>query len=157
MIFQVHSLADGTAYHLTKDSVRGLQLLVFFCSFCLDFVDVLWRSHSTLVRDLQYASDNHAVLELRQMCVETDGIDPGLSNTLERHDGSCGRQCRYRHTSYHKQTKNQWARDDPAFFVVTCFLLTVASLAYCIACGSPLLCPCSAHHTRATDAAKLGN
>ena len=45
--------------------------------------------------------------------------------------------CRYRHTSYHKQTKNQWARDDPAFLVVTCCLLTAAASAYCVACGSP--------------------
>ena len=44
--------------------------------------------------------------------------------------------CRYRHTSYHKQTKNQWARDDPAFVIATCGLLTVASAAYCIACAS---------------------
>jgi hypothetical protein len=42
--------------------------------------------------------------------------------------------CRYRHTSYHKQTKNQWARDDPAFLVVACMLLTVAAIAYAIAC-----------------------
>jgi UNC-50 family len=41
---------------------------------------------------------------------------------------------RYRHTSYHKQTKNQWARDDPAFIVVTAALLAAAALAHCIAC-----------------------
>lgn len=40
--------------------------------------------------------------------------------------------CRYRHTSYHKQTKNQWARDDPAFVVVLCMLVAVAATAYCI-------------------------
>eukprot|EP00892_Ulva_mutabilis_P006788 jgi/Ulvmu1/4481/UM002_0206.1 len=39
----------------------------------------------------------------------------------------------YRHTSYHKQTKNQWARDDPAFLVVCMYLLVVVSTAYCIA------------------------
>jgi hypothetical protein len=38
---------------------------------------------------------------------------------------------RYRHTSYQKQTKNQWARDDPAFVVVCCLLLSAASAAYC--------------------------
>ncbi|KAK9832824.1 hypothetical protein WJX81_004711 [Elliptochloris bilobata] len=37
----------------------------------------------------------------------------------------------YRHTSYHKQTKNQWARDDPAFVVICCLLLAVAAAAYC--------------------------
>ncbi|XP_050260996.1 uncharacterized protein LOC126705823 isoform X2 [Quercus robur] len=39
----------------------------------------------------------------------------------------------YQHTKYHKQTKNQWARDDPAFVVICSFLLTVATLAYCAA------------------------
>lgn len=38
----------------------------------------------------------------------------------------------YRHTSYHKQTKNQWARDDPAFVVVLCMLVAAAASAYCI-------------------------
>ncbi|KAL8151339.1 hypothetical protein V2J09_021147 [Rumex salicifolius] len=37
----------------------------------------------------------------------------------------------YQHTKYHKQTKNQWARDDPAFLVICCLLLAVSSLAYC--------------------------
>ncbi|KAK7822856.1 protein unc-50 like protein [Quercus suber] len=31
------------------------------------------------------------------------------------------------------ETKNQWARDDPAFVVICSFLLTVATLAYCAA------------------------
>ncbi|CAN1192473.1 Protein unc-50 homolog [Linum perenne] len=39
----------------------------------------------------------------------------------------------YQHTKYHKQTKNQWARDDPAFVVICSLLLTVATLAYCAA------------------------
>ncbi|CAN4112149.1 unnamed protein product [Withania somnifera] len=39
----------------------------------------------------------------------------------------------YQHTKYHKQTKNQWARDDPAFIVICSLLLVVASLAYCAA------------------------
>lgn len=39
----------------------------------------------------------------------------------------------YQHTKYHKQTKNQWARDDPAFVVITCALITVASLSFCAA------------------------
>lgn len=39
----------------------------------------------------------------------------------------------YRHTSYHKQTKNQWARDDPAFAVALCVLLAGAAAANCAA------------------------
>ena len=40
---------------------------------------------------------------------------------------------RYRHTSSHKQTKNHWARDDPAFVVVGCALVAAAAAAYCLA------------------------
>nr|XP_043621706.1 protein unc-50 homolog [Erigeron canadensis]XP_043621707.1 protein unc-50 homolog [Erigeron canadensis] len=36
----------------------------------------------------------------------------------------------YQHTKYHKQTKNQWARDDPAFIVICILLLIVSSVAY---------------------------
>lgn len=39
----------------------------------------------------------------------------------------------YQHTKYHKQTKNQWARDDPAFVVICSLLLVVATTAYCAA------------------------
>lgn len=41
----------------------------------------------------------------------------------------------YKHTTWHKQTKNQWARDDPAFVVITSVLLTVAASAYCVTYG----------------------
>ncbi|MEW5315733.1 MAG: hypothetical protein WDW38_007140 [Sanguina aurantia] len=44
----------------------------------------------------------------------------------------------YRHTAYHKQTKNQWARDDPAFVVVCCLLVAAASTAYCVTYGDSL-------------------
>jgi len=39
----------------------------------------------------------------------------------------------YRHTAYHKQTKNFWARDDPAFILVMCSLIVMTSVAYCVA------------------------
>lgn len=39
--------------------------------------------------------------------------------------------------SYRKQTKNQWARDDPAFAVVEAGFVAVATLAYAIAFQSP--------------------
>ncbi|KAK9809583.1 hypothetical protein WJX73_004253 [Symbiochloris irregularis] len=38
----------------------------------------------------------------------------------------------YRHTAYHKQTKNEWARDDPAYVIICCVLLAVAGTAYCV-------------------------
>ncbi|KAJ4791815.1 Unc-50 [Rhynchospora pubera] len=42
----------------------------------------------------------------------------------------------YQHTKYHKQTKNQWARDDPAFVVILCLFLLFATSAYCAAYGA---------------------
>ena len=39
----------------------------------------------------------------------------------------------YKHTSYHKQTKNHWARDDPAFVVICCGLVAAAATAYRLA------------------------
>ena len=39
----------------------------------------------------------------------------------------------YNTTKLHKQTKNQWARDDPAFVVVLLAMVAVATLAYAIA------------------------
>lgn len=39
----------------------------------------------------------------------------------------------YQLTSYRKQTKNQWARDDPAFVVVLVFFLIVAAVCYSLA------------------------
>lgn len=41
----------------------------------------------------------------------------------------------YKQTTFNKQTKNQWARDDPAFVVINSFLVGMAALAYCIAFG----------------------
>lgn len=38
----------------------------------------------------------------------------------------------YLHTAYHKETKNQWARDDPAYFVVFSAFLLVSSTAFCV-------------------------
>eukprot|EP00183_Erythrolobus_madagascarensis_P007263 CAMPEP_0185845724 /NCGR_PEP_ID=MMETSP1354-20130828/1610_1 /TAXON_ID=708628 /ORGANISM="Erythrolobus madagascarensis, Strain CCMP3276" /LENGTH=290 /DNA_ID=CAMNT_0028545755 /DNA_START=73 /DNA_END=945 /DNA_ORIENTATION=- len=39
----------------------------------------------------------------------------------------------YRTTKYHKQTKNQWARDDPAFVAVLTAFMAFAAFAYSIA------------------------
>jgi len=45
----------------------------------------------------------------------------------------------YRSVYYHKQTKNQWARDDPAFLVILIAALSLAALAYSISfASSPL-------------------
>lgn len=39
----------------------------------------------------------------------------------------------YRTTSWHKQTKNQWARDDPAFVAILLFFMAVSSLSFAVA------------------------
>ena len=36
----------------------------------------------------------------------------------------------YTLTKYRKQTKNQWARDDPAFVVILLLMVTAATIAY---------------------------
>ncbi|KAI8391565.1 UNC-50 [Radiomyces spectabilis] len=41
----------------------------------------------------------------------------------------------YRNIYYHKQTKNQWARDDPAFLVLLACLLCISALAWGLAYG----------------------
>jgi len=42
----------------------------------------------------------------------------------------------YRQTAYHKQAKNQWSRDDPAFVVVSALFVFAAALSYCITFGN---------------------
>eukprot|EP00128_Syssomonas_multiformis_P009345 Colp12_sorted_trinity150504_noHs@12876 len=41
----------------------------------------------------------------------------------------------YRNIYYHKQTKNQWARDDPAFLVLLAFWLCASSVAVALVFG----------------------
>ena len=41
----------------------------------------------------------------------------------------------YKLTAWRNQTKNQWARDDPAFTVLVCFFLGIGSVAYGISLG----------------------
>jgi len=38
----------------------------------------------------------------------------------------------YRTTKYHRQTKNQWARDDPAFVALMVYFMAVAALGYSV-------------------------
>lgn len=41
----------------------------------------------------------------------------------------------YRHTTYRKQTKNHWARDDPTFVVLSCVAVGLAAIGWCTAYG----------------------
>lgn len=44
----------------------------------------------------------------------------------------------YKTSYYRKQTKNHWARDDPAFCVLQAIFLSIAALAYAVAFRSTL-------------------
>ena len=52
----------------------------------------------------------------------------GKSSTSLRHPGKV-----YELSSYRKRTKNQWARDDPAFAVLLVALIAFSTIAYGIA------------------------
>jgi len=39
----------------------------------------------------------------------------------------------YRTIKWHKQTKNQWARDDPGFVAILAFFIAIASVSYAVA------------------------
>lgn len=58
----------------------------------------------------------------------------GLRNVFQYVVDQCNQisciACRYQHTLLHRQTKPQWARDDPAFVVVCGALVVLAGLAY---------------------------
>ncbi|KAI8642446.1 UNC-50 [Parasitella parasitica] len=45
----------------------------------------------------------------------------------------------YRNIYYHKQTKNQWARDDPAFLVLLASLLSISAIAWGFVFGLGIL------------------
>lgn len=45
----------------------------------------------------------------------------------------------YRNFHYHKQTKDQWARDDPAFLVLLSIWLCVSSIGFAVALKLPFL------------------
>jgi hypothetical protein len=44
----------------------------------------------------------------------------------------------YKTAFYRKQTKNHWARDDPAFCVLQLFFLVIASIAYAVSFRAPI-------------------
>ncbi len=82
-----------------------------------------------------------------QLCYspKTAYVDDGCALCIVCVHTRSNHPCRYRHSTYNKQTKNYWARDDPAFVVVCCQLVALAALAYsfmCVSCG----CRIGVHH-----------
>ena len=77
-------------------------------------------------------SNESAIREFLHRAVHYDHMD--LEYTFWQMFYLCVAPARvYRTTKLHKQTKNQWARDDPAFLVVLVSMVAVASLAYAVA------------------------
>jgi len=93
-------------------------------------MQVHFLAHATAVRG---AEDRVRLLMSAGGCfLLTPTMSPTsayLATTLVRMPGN---PRRYRHTSYHKQTKNQWARDDPAFVIICSLLVAAAATAYCV-------------------------
>lgn len=93
--------------------------------------------------DSQPAPQVHVLADAAAVHLAENSVracEPSLSTEALHAERCVCRKCvrprRYRHTSYQKQTKNQWARDDPAFVVICCLLLAVAAAAYCATCGA---------------------
>jgi hypothetical protein len=122
---QVHILDDDAALYLAQDGVSVL---------CISSAALFGSNHlqtstgTVLVQHLcgqLYAVTRRG--QQQQQQPRQGCVDPCAQGQMP----SCD-VCRYRHTSYHKQTKNQWARDDPAFVVVLCLLMVPAASAYCV-------------------------
>lgn len=78
------------------------------------------------------AAANNNVKEYIRRAINYDHMD--LQYTFWQMFYLCVAPSRvYKTTKLHKQTKNQWARDDPAFVVVLACMVAMASLAYAIA------------------------
>ena len=78
------------------------------------------------------AAENNSVKEYIRRAINYDHMD--LQYTFWQMFYLCFAPSRvYKTTKLHKQTKNQWARDDPAFVVVLACMVAIASLAYAVA------------------------
>ena len=99
------------------------------CNCSVPYAPAAWRSSHAVVR--MSAADN-SFKEYVRRAINYDHMD--LEYTFWQMFYLCVAPARvYRTTKLHKQTKNQWARDDPAFVVVLACMVAMASLAYAIA------------------------
>lgn len=87
---------------------------------------------STFFRRKKVASNSRIVPEYLRRLINYPQMD--MDYTLWQMLYLCVAPSRvYRTTKYHKQTKNQWARDDPAFVAIMVFFMAVAALGYTLA------------------------
>ena len=106
---------------------------------------IIFHAHSCSVPILPqvHGLDHAAAAHLAQDCVRGHMRDPCMPSFANQTQCvSCVepnlfaivflRRCR--HTSYHRQTKDHWARDDPAFVVILAGIVAVTSAAYAAAC-----------------------
>jgi UNC-50 family len=80
-------------------------------------------SSTTTMNPIQYMN---RLIDVTQMDIQS-GLDQMKTLISNRP------QAVYKTAYYRKQTKNHWARDDPAFIALQIIFLLVASIAYCIA------------------------
>ena len=67
---------------------------------------------------------------VRCCCRRRRQVSLGALPLAKTHSSSTLLSYRYRQSSYHKQTKNHWARDDPAFVVATAGVVAALALVY---------------------------
>ena len=97
----------------------------------------LSTSRQELLSSCLFRMQIHLLVDVAAMHISQDCVSACLKlcyypvNTNGMSE--CTMTCSYRHTSYHKQTKHQWARDDPAFVIICCGLVACAAFAYCLA------------------------
>jgi len=115
-------IPGGDSFHLAGKSSRAGIL------HSLDSCSSLSSSspYSTTLTPVQYFS---RLLDFSQMDLQSalDQMKSLLSFTPSQ------TQKVYKLAYYRKQTKNHWARDDPAFVALQIVLLLLSSLSYCIA------------------------
>ncbi|KAL2553407.1 Uncharacterized protein Fot_07026 [Forsythia ovata] len=93
---------------------------------------MLPTSSSTKGRSGSYARPNYFLPQYLRRIVEWQQMDIEYTFCQMLHLCTSPKVV-YKHTKFHKQTKNQWAHDDPAFLVICSLLLAVSTIAYCAA------------------------
>ena len=73
--------------------------------------------------------------QMLTVCTNPSKLCVARATLPRRRAVSHARCASYRTTSWHKQTKNQWARDDPAFVAIQLAFLVAAAVAQALALG----------------------
>jgi len=124
----------SSAYYSTSPTSGGTSTM----SVTMSVLQYLSRLTDISQMDLQSALDQMLSLlacgnplsSLLASISSRGGGGGGVSSSSHHHQAT---QKVYKLAYYRKQTKNHWARDDPAFVAVQIVLLALSSLAYCIA------------------------